>query len=116
MAVATLYHGDPCMVDYTPSADVDAGDVIVVGNGVRIAHRDIAEGALGALAIRGGVYIVPKATGSALNDGALVYWDATDGNAQADADTGTNKVLGFVVETAASAATEVKVLHTTPLT
>ncbi len=116
MAVATLYHGDPCMVDYTPSADVEAGDVIVVGNGVRIAHRDIPSGELGALAIDGGVYKVPKTAGAALDAGDLVYWDVADSAVNASDETGANMLLGIVVNGAASADTEVTVFHQAPRT
>lgn len=76
---AKFLHGDPLMVDHTPGPAVAAGDVVVVGSYGRVAHLDIAAGDLGALAIEGGVYTVPKATGasSAIAAGKKVYWDAT---------------------------------------
>lgn len=78
MAQATYRHGDPVMVDYTPSSgDVTAGDVILVGNltgfTVGIAHRDITNNVLGAIAAGGGVYECTNLNNAAT--GAKVYWD-----------------------------------------
>lgn len=76
MADALLRHGNPTMVDYTPSgADVAAGAVIVVGEVPMVAHVDITDGTLDALATHGGIYLM---TGDALiAAGTLVYWDDT---------------------------------------
>lgn len=74
---AKLVHGgDVRMVDYTPGSDVAAGDVVVVGDVPRIAHRKIASGDLGALAEYGGVYEVTG--GAAIAAGTDVYWDNTE--------------------------------------
>ena len=40
-------------IDYTPSAAVDAGDVVVIGDILGISKLDIAADALGALALEG---------------------------------------------------------------
>lgn len=51
MAKFVFLHGDPLMVDYTPSgADVAAGDVVIFAGKACIAHTDIPDGKLGALA------------------------------------------------------------------
>lgn len=58
-------HGDVLMVDYTPSgADVTAGDIVLVGNAACVAHTDIPDGELGALAYPSGtaVYEIIEAT------------------------------------------------------
>ena len=85
-------------IDYTPVADVSAGDVVVQGDLVGIAKLDIATGALGALAVTG-VFDVPKATGvgSAIGAGLKVYWDVADGAAKTDDEAGANKYLGKTV-------------------
>ena len=110
MAIATFVHGDTIMVDHTPSSAVAAGDIVVVGQECRIAHRDIAANALGSLASPGGegVYDIAKGAGE-LTAGAKVWWDAS--GEVATATQSTHKPLGFVVETAASAATTVRVRH-----
>ena len=47
---------DGLSIDYTPAADVAAGDVIELGEWIGIAKLDIAAGTLGALAVAGGVF------------------------------------------------------------
>jgi len=85
-------------IDYTPGADVNAGDVIVQGDLVGITKLDIAAGALGALAVTG-VFDVPKATGvgSAIGAGMKVYWDEAESVAKTDDEAGANKYLGKTV-------------------
>ena len=63
-------------IDYTPAADVAAGDVIVQGELVGVAKKDITANELGALAVEG-VFDFPKATGvgTAITAGSNVYWD-----------------------------------------
>ena len=108
----TIYkHGDPIMVDYVPATDVAVGDIIVVGDTVRMAHRAYKAGDKGALAACGGVYQVPKATGagSGIADGKKVYWDAT--NKIITTTVGTNKGLGYTIGTSADADTTQIVFH-----
>jgi len=85
-------------LDYTPGADVSAGDVVVEGDLIGIAKLDIANGSLGALAVTG-VFDIPKTTGvgEAIAAGAKVYWDEADGVAKEDAEAGANKYLGKTV-------------------
>jgi len=80
-------------MDYTPGADVNAGDVVLVGQVVGIAVVDIPNGKLGALNIYGGVY---SATGdAAITIGKNVYWDNTNDKVSETA-TG-NKFFGVTV-------------------
>lgn len=97
---ATYRHGWPLMADHTPNAAVAAGDVIVVGTRVCIAHSAIAADALGAVAVGGGVYDVTA--DAALAAGAKVYWDDTANKVTATA--GANKVFGYVAPGSSSAA------------
>lgn len=95
---ATMRHGDPLMIDYTPSSgDVAAGQVVSLGNlaGLTcgIAHRDIANNTLGALAAGGGVYAVKNVAN--LANYAKAWWDDTNNGL-----TGTstnNSQFGYVV-------------------
>jgi len=64
-------------IDYTPSADVDAGDIVVVGSRAAIAKLDIASGDLGQLALTG-VFDVVKAPAVVFALGAKVWWDKTN--------------------------------------
>lgn len=95
---ATFRHGDPVMVDYTPSgADVDAGDVVLIGNTTgltcAVAHSDIADGDKGALAAGGGVYELTNLDNAAT--GAKVWWD--DSANKATTTSTNNAQFGFVV-------------------
>ena len=57
-------------IDYTPTADVAAGDVVVLGTIIGVASYDIAANTLGALNVSG-VFDMPKASG-AVTAGAAV--------------------------------------------
>ena len=107
MATAAFVQ-DGSSIDYTPSADVAAGDVVVQNDLVGIAKQPIAAGALGALAVVG-VFEVPKATGAgtAIGAGAKVYWDAA--NSQATASATGNTYMGKAVAAAGDDDTTVRV-------
>jgi predicted RecA/RadA family phage recombinase len=66
-------------IDYTPSSNVAAGQVVVLNSLVGVPARPIAANQLGALDLEG-VFEVVKVNGQ-INDGAALYWDA-DGNPQ----------------------------------
>lgn len=95
-------------IDYTPGADVAAGDVVVQGDLVGITRLAIKASVLGALAVTG-VFEVPKATGggTALGVGTIVYWDAV--NIRVTTTAAGNKQLGKVVKAAADADAKVRV-------
>ena len=97
-------------IDYTPSSDVAAGDVVVQGDLLGVARTPIVANTPGSLAVTG-VFDFPKATGtsSGIAVGTKVYWDATDKKAKADDETGANKYLGKTVKAAADADTTVRV-------
>ena len=103
--MASYVQGD-CLLDYTPSSAVAAGDVVVLGDLVTVAPRAIAANALGAVAIEG-VFTLPKASG-AISQGVIVYWDATNSNITTTA--GSNKRAGKAAYAQASGDTTVKVL------
>lgn len=107
MAVAKFVHeGDA--IDYTPSADVAVGDVVVQGELVGVASRPITANTLGSLAVVG-VFDLPKATGTstAITVGSNVYWDAT--NKRATTTATSNKLVGKTVKAAADADATVRV-------
>ena len=66
-------------IDYTPSANVAAGQVVVLNSLIGVAARPIAANVPGALELEG-LFDAVKANGQ-INDGAALYWDA-DGNPQ----------------------------------
>ena len=109
MATAVYVHeGDA--IDYTPGADVAAGDVIVQGELVGVAKQPITANALGALAVKG-VFDFPKTTGggTAISAGAKVYWDEANTVATTDDGGGANKLIGKVAKAAADEDATVRV-------
>ncbi|MGL6193788.1 MAG: DUF2190 family protein [Thermoguttaceae bacterium] len=85
-------------IDYTPTADVTAGDIVSEGGINGVANNDIPANTLGALAVVG-VFDVEKKTGDAFAFGDTVNWDKV--NKQALKTTGSNIVkLGVAVEAA----------------
>ena len=107
MGVTFVQTGDS--IDYTPSADVAAGEVVVQGDLIGVAKTPIAADKMGALAVTG-VFDFPKATGAgtAITAGTIVYWDVADAEAKADSETGANKLIGKVLQDAADADTTVR--------
>lgn len=93
-------------IDYTPTANIAAGDVVIIGEIVGIAKLDIPANELGAIAVTG-VYDMVKATGE-ISAGATVYWDATAKNVTTTASE--NTAIGKAVAAAESSATIVRVL------
>ena len=94
MATATyIQEGDA--IDYTPGADVSAGDVVVLNELVGVTKRDIPANTLGSLSVTG-AFDFPKATGggTAIDAGLDVYWDAGNSEATTDAGAGVNKKIG----------------------
>lgn len=103
MPQTTFRHGAPVNVDYTASADVAAGDVILLGSVEAntggdgalacVAPVDIANGTQGALSAGGGVYDAVNLNNAAV--GAKVWWD-DDVNKLTTTST-NNALFGFVV-------------------
>jgi len=108
MTATYIHEGNS--IDYTPAADVAAGQVVVQGELVGVAKIDIKANALGALAVTG-VYDFPKATGAstAIAEGVDVYWDDAAKQATADSNSGANKRIGRSVIAASDDDTVVRV-------
>ncbi len=100
MAQATFV-SEGIAVDYTPTADVTVGDVIVQGDLVGVARTDIKANELGALAVEG-IFDIAKTTGvgTAINAGSVVYWDNTNKVATTSDGAGANKQIGKAVAAA----------------
>jgi len=65
-------------IDFTPAADIHAGDVVRLGRLVGIAKLDIKAGELGALALVG-VYEFKVKAGETIEAGDGVYFDPLAG-------------------------------------
>jgi hypothetical protein len=112
MAEAVFRHGDPTYQDYTPAAgNIAAGQVVLLGNltGLTcgVAHLDIPNGVLGAVAIGGGIYDVTMLQNIAAN--ANVWWDDTNNKITT---TSTNAAyFGVTVTGGTGANTVVEAMH-----
>jgi predicted RecA/RadA family phage recombinase len=97
-----LHNGDT--IDYTPTVEVAVGDVVVLGELVGVANRNIQANTPGGLTVTG-VIDFPKATGggSGIAFGSKVYWDAAAKQATTNAASGANKLIGKTVHAAADA-------------
>jgi len=107
MAMAVFKYGEPEMVEYTPGADVAAGDVIVTNGTTRIAHVPILSGLLGALGADGGVYSV--AGDAVIAADKKVYWVAA--SSKVSETVGANKVFGVTVTACSGDAALCNVRH-----
>lgn len=108
MAQSTYKHGDPLMVDYTPSGEaISLGEVKLVGDIPMIAHRPIADGDKGALAAGGGVYEV--AGDAAIAVGKKVYWNDS-ANKVTETSSG-NKAIGYTITACSGDAALCNIVH-----
>ncbi|MBW7905282.1 MAG: DUF2190 family protein [Phycisphaerae bacterium] len=94
MPLATFVH-DGAAIDFRPSSDVAAGDVVVLDQLVGVARTSIKANTLGSLAVQG-VFDVPKGPG-VIPAGAQLFWDAGAKAAQTSSGSGTYPRLGNAV-------------------
>lgn len=104
-------------IDYTPTSNVTAGDVVLLGSIPLVATSDCEAGHLGALAIDA-VIDAPK-DGSTFEAGDAGYWNATASPVEGDADSGAMtstasgaNLMGLVIADAAAEDSTVRLLMT----
>lgn len=118
MPDAILHHGNYDTMSHTPSGgDVADGAMVLIGTITAntagaggllgIAHRDIANGVEGTLAIGGGVYDCVIASNYAA--GVKLY--KPSGNAILTTTSTNNAQFGYLLESAAAANAVCQVLH-----
>ena len=84
------------------SADLSAGDPVLLGSILGVCLVDIASGDSGEVDVKG-VFTLTKTAGTAWTVGTQLYWDATAGSVTTVA--GANKKCGTAAAIAALAAT-----------
>jgi predicted RecA/RadA family phage recombinase len=87
-------------------ATIASGDVIIVGKFVGIAAADIEDDATGAV-LTEGVFVLPKATGTAISQGDIVTYHAATGKVTKDPTV--DPIIGIAASTEASGATTIEV-------
>lgn len=91
--MAKNYVEDGHTIDYTATAAISSGDVVVVGALVGISLSDLAVDETGALRMDG-VWQVPKTAAGALDQGALVDFDVSAGEFAALGTPATGDIVG----------------------
>lgn len=95
MAKALFIH-DGDAIDYRPTTNVAAGDVVVINDLVGVAKRDIPANTLGALAVTG-VFEFGLEEPDGVAMGETVYWNSHDGWVMNDSDGGAALRIGVAV-------------------
>jgi predicted RecA/RadA family phage recombinase len=93
-------------VTLTAPANVNSGDVVIVGSIIGVASISASSGSDVEVVTRG-IFDLPKLTPLAIAQGTKVYWDATAKNVT-NISTG-NSLLGAATIAALSAATIARV-------
>ena len=114
--VQAVYYQKGNDIDYTPVGAVSAGDVVVIGDMIAVATKDIAAGALGAVTVDG-AFAFEREQATAFTAGAEVYWDengtpeggTATGAAVDTSDSGANEFIGFALAAAADSASVLRV-------
>ncbi len=106
MAEATRI-ADGTSIKYTPSADVAAGEVLILGTMVGVAPVPIANGEPGTVEIDG-EFLVAKVSTDEFAVGAVVYFNGTSNLATSTASGAT--LMGKAVAAAANPSTHVRVV------
>lgn len=94
-------------MDYTATADITSGQVVLVGAMIGIAVSALASGETGALTVEG-VFTVPKSTG-VVAQGAQVYWDNTNKNVTTTATDNTPCGKAFIAAASGDAEIDIKI-------
>ena len=95
-------------IDFVPTADVAAGDILKLGKLIGIAKLDIKTGELGALALVG-VYEIPKISLAEFAQGTLVTYDFEIGFATTAETSPESVPIGHAVAAAGRSDTTVLV-------
>jgi len=100
-----IHTGD--VLDHTPTSAVTSGDVVVMGDLIGIAERDIPANTLGAVRVKG-VVELPKDNTVQIDKGDICYFEVAEDEINKTASG--NPFAGVCVEDAATADETVKVL------
>ena len=94
-------------LDYTPSADKAAGDIVVVGDLVGQVPTDLKANELGALRITG-VISGPKKAADDAPMGTPIHWDESE--SEFTITSSGNKQAGYAAADAGASTTTIKVV------
>lgn len=104
MPTATFIH-DGDTLDYTPTVDVAAGDLVFAESILGVAKRDIPANTLGSLATRG-VFEIAAEAPIGYDFGVPMYWNQSEQQVTFDNDGGTRPLVGYVATPSPAAASQ----------
>lgn len=93
-------------LQYTAGADITSGSGVLVGVRLGVAATDIANGAVGILAMCG-VFELPKLSTDVVAQGALLYWDNT--NKRLTVTATSNTLAGYAFAAAGNGVATVNI-------
>lgn len=94
MAKQAIKIQEGAVIDYTATATIANGDIVLIGSRCGVALDDAVSGDAISLALEG-VYEVAAATADAIAVGDSLYWDATNSVVTTTDNSGANKSCGF---------------------
>lgn len=97
------------VIDYTASANIASGQVVLMGARIGVALKAIANGETGPMQVTG-VFNIAKLSTDNMAQGALLYWDNTNSRLTTTASaTSGNTLAGFAAAAAAASTTSVNI-------
>lgn len=94
------------VIDYTASANIASGQVVLMGARIGVALKAIANGETGPMQVTG-VFNIAKLSTDNMAQGALLYWDNT--NSRLTTTASGNTLAGFAAAAAAASTTSVNI-------
>ena len=88
-------------VDFEPNVDLDAGEIVRLGNLIGITRLPVKAGTLGSLAISG-VFDVAKPAGISFAQGSIVFWGEQVAH--------SGFLLGITIQNASAESDHVRIL------
>lgn len=117
--MADNYQQPGDVIQFTAAADITSGQVVKVGQTLGIALQDIANGAVGSVALSG-VFTCPKVSAAVIKAGESLTWDVSaaagagefDDNAASPATGDVTGPTAIAFEDAGNGATTLAVKFT----
>lgn len=94
------------VVDYVAGSAISNGQVLLIGKRIGVALVAIANGATGAVMVRG-IFTIAKLSTDVVAQGDLLYWDA--GNSRLTTTASGNTQAGYATKAAGSGVTTVEI-------
>lgn len=94
------------VIDYVAGSNIVSGRVLLIGVRIGVALTDIANGATGAVRVKG-IFTIAKLSTDVMAQGAALYWD--NANSRLTTTAGGNTLAGYATAAAGNGATTVEI-------